>query len=215
MRLFDVFDEAARHYKITLPIYRRAFGPISREVAAVLHNLGGLEHARGRFARGEPPAREAVLIARRLLPSSDPERVAHEVAHAALLDGLGRQRESIPTHRRALMVFTRHYGCEHYEVASTLQNLAAAEHVLGRARIAEKHYLEACELLVRVRGRGDPELALNRYNLALLYRDTGRPVLARDLLKTALAALRRRLGDDHPTTRSCAEALATLATLAR
>jgi hypothetical protein len=204
------FAEAERHYAIALPIYQRAFGDSSREVAALLHNIGGLEHARRRFDRGEPPAREAVVIARRLWPASDPERLAHEVAHAGLLDGLGRQGESILVYRRALAVFTRCFGREHHEVACTLQNLAAAEHVIGRVRAAERHYVEACALLLRLRGPGDPDLALARHNLAILYRDTGQAERARPLLVAALRASRRRLGARHPTTRSCVEAMASL-----
>lgn len=204
------FEEAERHYEIALPVYRARFGPSSREVAALLHNVGGLAHARGRFAEGEPPAREAVEITRRLLPPSHPERLAHEVAHAAILDGLGRHDESIPIYRRALAAFTRHFGRDHYEVASTLQNLAAAEHSIGRLGPAERHYVEACELLARLRGEGDSDLALTRYNLAILHRDKGHPERATQLLRAAQYALRSTLGARHPTTRSCAEALAQL-----
>lgn len=204
------FVVAEAHYRRALPVYEKAFGARSAEVACVLHNLGGLAHARGRFAEGEPLARAAAVIARQRLRPSDPERIAHEVAHAALLDGLGHQRRSIPIYRRSITAFTRIYGPVHYEVASTLHNLAAAEHALGRAAVAERHYREAAGLLARVRGAGDPDLALARYNLGVLLRETGRSRAARGLVRQARAAFVRRLGARHPSARACGALLVAL-----
>lgn len=206
------FAEAERHYRAALSAARRRFGPRSPQVATILHNLGGLEHARGNFKRGEQPARRSVEIARALMRPDDPERVAHEVAYAALLDGLGRHDESVVIYRRALGVFVKRYGREHYEVASTLHNLAAAELARGNVSAAENHYREASTLLVKLRGTDHPDLALTHYNLALLYADTGRRASARVLLRRARATFQRRLGPSHPQTRACVAALARLDT---
>jgi tetratricopeptide (TPR) repeat protein len=204
------FAEAERHYRAALPIARKRYGPVSRELATLLHNLGGLEHARGNFAKGEPPARRSVEIARALMKPTDPERVAHEVAHAALLDGLGRHAEAIAIYRRAVAAFTRYYGRAHYEVASTLHNLGSAEHSLGRVAAARRHYEESIALMARVRGPTHPDLALTRYNLAILLRDAGQVAAARRLLRRALATFRARLGPGHPNTRACVADLAAL-----
>lgn len=204
------FVEAERHYRAALAITRRRFGASSRQVATILHNLGGLEHARGNFGRGEPHARRSVEIARQLMRPSDPERVAHEVAYAALLDGLGHHTKTVPIYRRAVTAFTKRYGREHYEVASTLHNLAAAEYALDRIRAAETHFAEASALLSKLRGKDHPDLALTQYNLALLYRDTGRRARARAMLTRALRTFRRRLPSDHPHVRACKTALASL-----
>lgn len=190
------FAEAEAHYAKALPIYRKSFGARSREMAALLHNLGGLDHARDEFRRGERYARKSVVIARQLLAPGDPERLAHEVAHAALLDGLDRQRESIPIYQRAVRGFTKALGADHYEVASTLHNLASAEHALGRQAAAERHYRQAEKLLAT----HPVDQALTRYNLGLLLDD-------RRLLRKALAAFRKHLGAGHPHTRACSEAL--------
>ena len=40
------FAEASRLYRRALPLLRKALGPEHLEMAAVYHNLGGLEHAR-------------------------------------------------------------------------------------------------------------------------------------------------------------------------
>lgn len=190
------FAEADRHYAKALPIYRKAFGARSREMAALLHNLGGLDHARGEFRRGERFSRSSVEIARTLLAPGDPERLAHEVAHAALLDGLERHVESIPIYRRAIRGFTKALGGDHYEVASTLHNLASAEHALGRRAAAERHYHAAIRLLAR----HPVDKALSLYNLGLLRDD-------RVLIRRALIGFRRHLGARHPHTRAAAAAL--------
>ena len=54
------FNEAGRLYRSALAITKRTQGPNACAVASILHNLGGLEHSWGRFAKGEPFARRSV-----------------------------------------------------------------------------------------------------------------------------------------------------------
>ena len=51
------YDEAEPAYRRALAIAEAALGPDHPDVASLYHNLGGLEHARGNAARGEPWAR--------------------------------------------------------------------------------------------------------------------------------------------------------------
>ncbi len=62
----------------------------------LFHNLGGLEHARGRFAQGEPHARRSVEFRERLRGAAirTPRRTL--AALAALLDGQGREGNGLP-----------------------------------------------------------------------------------------------------------------------
>ena len=83
--------------------------------ATLFHNLGGLDHARGLFAAGEPYARRAVEIRERLLSPDHTETAAHLAALAALLDGQGRYDEAERLYLRALSIFERAYGMENYE----------------------------------------------------------------------------------------------------
>ncbi|MEP7270952.1 MAG: tetratricopeptide repeat protein [Acidobacteriota bacterium] len=59
------FDEAERLYQRALVITAGTLGQAHPEVATIYHNLGGLEHARGRDAGGEPLARRPVEIRER------------------------------------------------------------------------------------------------------------------------------------------------------
>ena len=72
-------------------------------MASIWHNLGGLEHARGRPEIGEPYARKAWQLRRAALGDEHPDTVADEAALAGLLDGLGRYDESEPIYRKALV----------------------------------------------------------------------------------------------------------------
>jgi tetratricopeptide (TPR) repeat protein len=107
-----------------LQIVEGAHGVDSPETATIHHNLGGLEHARGRYELGEPHARKAYEIRRRARGEDHPETAADGAALAGVLDGLERYNESEPLYRQALTVFERIYGPEHYEIAVNLNNLA-------------------------------------------------------------------------------------------
>src|SRR5262249_25309978 len=79
------FRGAARLYRRALVITESQLGPQHPEMATLYHNLGGLEHARGRFARGEPFARRSVAIREKALGADHPDVAADVAALAAIL----------------------------------------------------------------------------------------------------------------------------------
>ncbi|MEP6861815.1 MAG: tetratricopeptide repeat protein [Deltaproteobacteria bacterium] len=197
------FATAERHYRAALPIVRRLYGARSAQMAVLWHNLGGLDHARGRFREGERAAKKSVEIGRAVLPARSLEQHAHEVAYGALLDELGRSREAIPMYRRALAAY-REAG-DRYEIASTLHNLAAAEHSAGAHADARVHYQEALREYRASVGAAHSDVGRALHNLATLEADTGRGAEA--LFARAVANLRSALGARHPTTRAAAAGL--------
>ncbi|MEO5816468.1 MAG: tetratricopeptide repeat protein [Gemmatimonadaceae bacterium] len=192
------FTDAARCYRRALVILRnsRSTGPL--ELADLYHNLGGLEHARGRYAIGEPLARRSVqLRARRHGP--DATIVWKDrTAHAALLDGLGRYAESEPVYRRALAVFRKRLGANDYEVAVTLNNLGCARAALGDPRSGARFLRQALIVKEGLFGSTSVEAALTIHNLATAIEDSGRSREAAPLFRRAASLLRRRLGANHP-----------------
>ena len=54
------------------------------------------------------------------------EAAADRVAMAAILDASGRHREAAETLRRALSLYERALGADHYEIAGVLEALAGA-----------------------------------------------------------------------------------------
>jgi len=191
------YAEAERHYRAAVPIVRRLYGARSAQMAALWHNLGGLDHARGRFREGERAAKKSVEIGREVLPRGSLEQHAHEVAYGALLDELGRSRESIPMYRRALAAYRK--AGDRYEVASTLHNLAAAEHSAGALTSARTHYLAALREYRASVGDAHADVGRTLHNLATLEAARGRLASARRHWDRGLKILVAALGRAHPT----------------
>ena len=89
---------ADRSYRIAV-----ATGPSDpRLVAALLHNLAGLAHARGRYAEAEPIARHGLALRQRLQGTEHPDFAADLGALAAIVDARGGHEEAEAMYRRAL-----------------------------------------------------------------------------------------------------------------
>jgi len=151
------FEEGRHVYLRALGLAIALYGELHPSVATIYHNLGGLEHARGDFAAGEPPARHACEIRRQLVGPDHPDTLADECAWAGLLDGLERYPESRPIYERALRIFERHYGPDHFEMAATLHNLAAVDAAEGDREVAAARAARALSIKEKLFGRDHPE----------------------------------------------------------
>ena len=130
------FDDGLRLYEQALRLVTKIHGEDCLASSVIYHNIGGLLHSKGAFASAEQPGRRAWEISRRLLGEGDPRTLCDAVAYAGILDGLERYDASEPIYRRALAIFEKTLGSEHYEVASSLHNLAAAVCAqIGRAHV--------------------------------------------------------------------------------
>lgn len=192
------FDEGLKLYREALGVTIAAHGEISLASANIYHNIGGILHARGDFAAAEEPAGKAWEISQQLLGEDDPHTMLDAAAYAGVLDGLERYNESEPIYRRALVIFERAYGPEHYEVAVTLHNLAAVLAARGNCQGAEAHYRRALAIKENLLGADNPDVALTRNNLGKLLTEMGRPAEAVTLLEAAVAVLEDRLASGHP-----------------
>jgi tetratricopeptide (TPR) repeat protein len=200
------FGAASRFYNQALAIAERSIakgtlGPDAPELASLYHNLGGLEHSRGRFARAEPFARWAVEIRERVRGPAHPEVAADVAALAPILDGLGNYRGAEKLYKRALTTFRRTYGPCHYEIAVNMGNLAANWQAQGKHKPAERLYRAALAMLEQVAVPRSPDVALLRNNLGKLLTRVGRPGEAVPLLKSSLVILTARLAPGHPHLR--------------
>ncbi|HET6150325.1 MAG TPA: tetratricopeptide repeat protein [Polyangia bacterium] len=195
------FPEAIRFYRRALRIAR---ANRDREALANLyHNLGGVEHARGRFAAGVPHARRSVAL-REAIHGRDAVAVAADLAAlAALVDGTGRLAEAAVLYGRALAVFRKRLGPRSSEVGLTLAGLADVRQKQGRAATAERIYRQSLSILERILGRDHPDVALTVHNLAHARRAAGDLRAAEPLYARALRAFQRALGPRHPHTRAC------------
>ena len=149
------------------PARRRAWRE-SADAASLHHNLGGIEHARGRYASAEAPARRAVVLRTRALGAGHPVVAADVAALAAIVEGRGRLAEAARLYARALDVFRRVFGARCYEVGVNLAGLAGVDAARGRHAEAEARLPARAgdpHALVRRptrRGRADAEQSRDR-----------------------------------------------------
>jgi tetratricopeptide (TPR) repeat protein len=204
------YADASRLYKDALRRTERARGPRHPALASILHNLGGLEHARGRFARAEPYARRGLAIRKSSVERGHPDIAADEAALAAILHGMARFREAERLFRGAIRLFERTLGKQHFEVGFNLGNLAALCQAEGRLAEAERLYRRSLAIKTRALGPEHPDVALTIQNLATLRHSFGRHAEAAKLARQALGIFRKTVGARHPQTRACAVVLRTL-----
>ena len=194
-------DSAERYYRLAL---RSARSTQSQErelfLANLYHNLGGVEHSRGRFARAEIYARRGLQMR---LTCSTPHPIAiaaDREALAAILDGQNRYEESKRLHRQALQTYRRELGRSHPEIAVALNNLAAVFQATGAGKTAEKYYRAALRMKRRELGPKHPDLAITMNNLATLYASQGSYKLTGSWFDKAIYLLDSTLGSSHPST---------------
>ena len=93
-----VLRKAQGRYADAIAFYRRALPLVPRSDrdarATLAHNLGGIEHARGNYARAEPHARRSVRLRTALHGADHPTVAADVAALAAIVEARGRLPEA-------------------------------------------------------------------------------------------------------------------------
>ena len=170
--------------------------------ATLHHNLGGVAHARGRYAAGEADGRRAVALREAALGRNHVDVAADIAALAALVEGTGRLDEAAALCRRAL-VFRRRLGPGHSEVGLSLAGLAWVRKKQGDLASADHLFRQSVAILEAVFGRGHSDVALTLANWASVLRRAGDERRARRLFERALRIFEKNLGPRHPHTRAC------------
>jgi tetratricopeptide (TPR) repeat protein len=201
-------DEAPPLYRRALAILRAAGLGETSDAASLYHNLGGIEHARGHFARAEAPARRAVALRVRGLGPHHPVVAADVAALAAIVERRGRFAEAARLYQRALGILGRVFGPRSYEVGVNLAGLAGVNLARGRHADAEDGYRRALAIHKRLFGANRVEVALTLNDLAVLLAARGRQAEALRLGRRALATFHAACGPEHPHTQACAANIA-------
>jgi tetratricopeptide (TPR) repeat protein len=214
LNALGVLRKAQGRYAEALACYRRALRLIRRgdraARATLEHNLGGSEHARGRYAAAEPHARRSVALRTAALGPDHPEVAADVAALAAIVEGRGRLAEAAALYRRALGVFRRRLGPRSLEVGLGLASLATVEQRAGRLARARALYRRALSIQSAVLGPRHADVAMTVNNLAVLEREAGDDARAAALFRRAHAAFRSAVGPRHPHTRLAAANLSAV-----
>jgi tetratricopeptide (TPR) repeat protein len=203
---FGVLSKYAGQFEHSEKQYRRAGSLISRRDprsaefrATLFHNLAGLEHARGRYARALYCARRGLRL-RKTLRATDPSAItADEAALAAILVDLGRLREAKALLRRVLRAYRSRFGGHHCETASALANLGALYARACRFQAAEPALRRSLHALENVLGRNHPRLANVMNNLAVVCARRGKVGESEALYERVLRLLSRQASPSCPS----------------
>ncbi|NET61174.1 MAG: tetratricopeptide repeat protein [Symploca sp. SIO2E6] len=126
------------------------------------------------------------------------------------LNNQGRYADAIPLAERALAIRQQVLGGEHFDVATSLNNLAGLYSSQGSYSEAEPLFRQALEMNQRLLGEEHPNIASTLNNLATLYDNQGRYSEAELLYRQSLEMRLRLLGDEHPDIASTLNDLAGL-----
>jgi tetratricopeptide (TPR) repeat protein len=196
-------DDARRLYLRASRILKANFGHRNHALASIYHNMGGLEHARGRYARAEVFARHSAAIREKSCGPEHPDVAADSAALAAILEGQGKYEEAESLYKRALSVFEKQMGPEHYEIAVNLNNLGSLNYALKRIDDSERFFRRASAMKEKLLGPEHPEVAVTLNNLAIVCQSRGKHEEAENLYKRCLCILKKVLRPDHPKITAC------------
>jgi tetratricopeptide (TPR) repeat protein len=201
------FDAAEAAYRRAVAAARGLADPDPLIEAGLLHNLGGLAHARGDAADGIPLAERGAALRAEALGPDHPDVARDLNALGALYHLAGRLGDAARAYRRALAVFEDRYGPGHFEVAMTCANLAVLHGDQGDFAQAEALHRRSLRIFVATLGPHDAEVGLTLLNLAAAVAGQGRKAEAATLATRATAILTARLPPGHPHLLAAAEAL--------
>lgn len=204
------FDDAEAAYGRALTLAESAPEPDRAVLAGLFHNLGGLEHARGRAEPGIVWAERGLGLREEIVGANHPDTAADLGALGALYQLAGRLAEAGAAYRRALAVFEAAYGPDHYEVGMTIANLAVLAGDEDSPADAVSLGRRAIAILEDNLGRDHPEVGLTLYNLAIAHSDMGDHGEATVARQRALGILTAALPAGHPQLDVTRRALAAL-----
>lgn len=197
-RHLDAWDQAEAHYRQALASSPRPRHPLA--LATLYHNLAGLEHARGRFARGIPLALRGLRWREAALGNDHVSIAADKAALASLYEGRGDLEKAESLYQEAIALFRRTYGPRHAEVGFNLGNLAAIAFQRGQFDLAANLYKESLLIQEKTLGPEHPNLATLLENFAQLRVAEKRYEEAVLLQDRAMTICRKVFGDRHQRT---------------
>jgi tetratricopeptide (TPR) repeat protein len=204
-------DAAEAAYQRAETALRGLVDPDPLIEAGLLHNRGGLAHARGDAAAGIPPAERGAALRTSLLGADHPDVARDLNALGALYQLGGRLDEAGRAYGQALAVFEHCYGPDHFEVAMTCANLAALQAELGHYEEAEALGRRSLRIFEDILGPHDAEVGLTLLNLATAVAGQGRPDEALALARQSVRILAARLPAGHPHLEAASQVLASYA----
>lgn len=192
------YDKSAEAYACVLDRLERDPETDPLQYAALFHNLGGLDHARGRPENGIILAERGLALRREVRGPDHPEVAADLNALGALYHLADRYQDAGDAYHQALTVFETAFGPDHYEVGMTIANLAVLAADEGRLDQAITYGQRCLTILRAVLGNDHPDIGVTLHNLGAAHLDAGQVREAVAVLQDAAKILDASLPEDHP-----------------
>jgi serine/threonine protein kinase/tetratricopeptide (TPR) repeat protein len=193
-------NEAMQHETASLALREQAYGRLHDSVAASRKVLGDIQLAGGAAGAAEASYRAAREIWRATLGDDHPYIAEATRGLAEALVAQGRFAEALPEAERARDLQQRRLRPRHPAMAATLEVLGAIAQA-GSPAAAEPLLREALAIRRAALPPAHPGIARTESLLGECLALQHRTAEALPLLQRGEAALRARLGDDHPATR--------------
>jgi CHAT domain-containing protein/Tfp pilus assembly protein PilF len=176
----------------------KTFGPVHRDVAGSLNNLGMLYDSTGQDVEAEPLYKRALTILEKVggLDSVEVAPVLNNLA--ALYQRQERFADAEPLFRRALSIRERSLPSSHPDLGQSLNNMATLYEKQGRHNDSEPLFKRALAIYEKAAGPEHPAVATLLNNLGQVDKVQGRYGQAEPLIKRSLAIREKVLGSDHP-----------------
>ena len=201
---------AEEQIRAALELRRKTLGPDHPDTLASTQHLVSQLYIQGRYAEGEPLARQVVADLARVKGPDDPEMFATMHDHALLLFELGRQDESLALMKETVERRTRVIGAEHRRTLLSASTLASMYTRLGRKQEAEALVRQVLAVQERTLGPDHSNTIYTRKSLAGLLQDRGQLDEAEVLFRRVLEDSRRVSGPRNLETLVAASDLAAL-----
>jgi CHAT domain-containing protein/Tfp pilus assembly protein PilF len=192
------YSEAIPLAQKLLADMEKAHGPVHRDVAGALNNLGLLYGNTGRDTEAEPLYKRALAIFEKTVGLDSVEVASTLNNLAALYQRQERFADAEPLFKRALAIRERSLGASHPDLAQSLNNMATHYEKQGRHRDSEPLFRRALAIYEKVGGPEHPAVATLLNNLGQVAKVQGRYAEAEPLIRRSLAIREKVLGPEHP-----------------
>jgi tetratricopeptide (TPR) repeat protein len=195
------FPEAEAKYRDAIDIDKKALGEESAQVATFRNNLGLVLRKQRKNAEGEKECQEALRIGELVLPPNHPDtaRVLDNLGGFASLRGDRAEAERF--YRKALDIKMKILAPDDPAIATGMNNLGV---LLSGDKARTDEAMDWLQKALTIRldafGAKNADVALNKYNIAILLETRGEYGKAKPLLEEAYATDQQILGLNDPAT---------------
>jgi tetratricopeptide (TPR) repeat protein len=162
-------DKALKTFQETLNLYRKVYGPSSREVATILNNIGRVFYLKGDYSQALRVYKEALAIRRWVLGTESIDLAATMCNTGQTHHQLGDLEEAMVYYQEFLSLAETRLGCNHRDVAVIYKCMAEIYHERGDIEDARLMYEKALQAGRAALGNYHPDLASTINKLGNLY----------------------------------------------